>query len=145
LLVMAVIPIFIGAAVRDRWPTLERQYGRRLRALSAVGVAGIVAIGLLQSAGSLQRMLLSGGAAASALVLAGMVLGWATGVAFRAPVGDRFTLLIEFAVRSLAIAMVVQVTLLRDPAFIAFGAVALFVQAVVLMAAVCVYRSAQGD
>jgi BASS family bile acid:Na+ symporter len=145
LLVMAVIPVFIGAAVRDRWPTLERQYGRRLRALSAVGVAGIVAIGLLQSAGSLQRMLLSGGAAASALVLAGMVLGWATGVAFRAPVGDRFTLLIEFAVRSLAIAMVVQVTLLRDPAFIAFGAVALFVQAVVLMAAVRVYRSAQGD
>ena len=142
LLVMAVIPVLIGGFVRHRWPAFERTYGGRLRALTAAGVAGIVAIGLAQSAGSLQRMLLSGGAAASALVVAGMALGWATGVVFRSAAADRFTLLIEFAVRSLAIALVIQVTLLRDPEFVPFGAVALLVQAIVLMAAVRVYRSA---
>lgn len=144
LLVMAVIPVLAGAFVRDRWPAFERKYGGRLRALSAAGVVAIVAIGLAQSAGSLQRMLLSGAAAASALVLAGMAMGSATGVLFRTSTADRFTLLIEFGVRSLAIAMVIQVTLLHDPEFVPFGAVALFVQAAALMTAVRVYRSAHG-
>ena len=140
LLVMAVIPVLIGAAVRDRWPILERRYGGRLRALSSAGVAGIVAIGIVQSAGSLERVLLAGGAAASALVIAGMILGWTIGMVLGSPAADRFTLLTEFGVRSLAIAMVIQVTLLHDPDFVPFGAVALLAQAAMLMVAVSVYR-----
>lgn len=140
LLVMAIIPVLIGAVVRDRWPAVERNHGGRLRALAAAGVIAIVAIGMAQSAGSLQRVFLSGAAAAGALVIAGMALGWTTGAMFRSPAADRFALLIEFGVRSLAIAMVIQVTLLHDPAFVPFGAVALFAQALLLMMAVRVYR-----
>ena len=140
LLVMAVIPVLLGAFVRDRWPSVEHQYGGRLRALAAAGVVGIVGIGLAQSVGSLRQVLVAGGAAAGALVVAGMVLGWMTGTVFRSPGADRFTLLIEFGVRSLAIAMVIQVTLLHDPAFVPFGAVALFAQALLLMIAVRLYR-----
>ena len=143
LLVMAVVPVLIGAYVRDRWPSAEEKYGGRLRALSAAGVVAIVVIGLVQSAGSLRRVLLTGGAAAGVLVCAGLLLGWITGRVFRSPAPDRFALVVEFGVRSLAIAMVIQVTLLRDPAFVPFGAVALFAQAALLMGAVHAHRAAQ--
>jgi BASS family bile acid:Na+ symporter len=144
LLVMAVIPIVIGAVVRDRRPELERQYGGRFRAISAAGVVGIVAVGMVQSAGSLQEVLVTGAPAAAALVAAGMAAGWMMGAVFGSPHADRFTLLVEFGVRSLAIAMVIQVTLLHDPEFVPFGAVALFAQALLLMIAVRVYRSGAG-
>ena len=58
----------------------------------------------------------------------------------KAPPADRFALLAEFGVRNLAIAMVIEVTLRRNPGFIAFGALVLFIQAACLMAAARIYR-----
>jgi BASS family bile acid:Na+ symporter len=143
LLVMAVIPVILGAWVRDRWPETERRHGRTLRALSAAGVAAIVAIGLAQSAQSLDAGLVMGGLLSAPLVAAGMALGWLFGVICGVPAADRFTLLVEFGVRSLAIAMVIEVTLLHHPDFVAFGAVSLLAQASMLMLAVrCYLRSA---
>src|SRR5919106_2437045 len=49
LLVMTVIPVALGAWIRDRHPEVERRHGGRLRAAAAAGVAVIVVIGLLQS------------------------------------------------------------------------------------------------
>jgi BASS family bile acid:Na+ symporter len=140
LLIMAVIPVTLGALVRDRWPDLERRHGGHLRALSAAGVVAIVAIGLIQSAGSLTVDLLAGGVAAAGLVAGGMLIGWTAGMLLRTGAADRFTLAVEFAVRNLAIAMVIEVTLLHHPDFVAVGALALMAQAGFLMAAVRVYR-----
>jgi BASS family bile acid:Na+ symporter len=140
LMLMAVIPVLIGAAVRDRWPELERRHGGTLRRLSAAGVVLIVAVGVAQSAHSFDASILAGGAAAAMLVAAGMAAGWLTGAAMNTSYADRFTLLVEFAVRNLAIGMVIEVTLLHNPDFIAFGALALFAQAAFLLAAVEIYR-----
>ena len=136
LLIMAVIPIGIGAWVRDRWPAIERKHGGRLRALSAAGVVTVVVIGLVQSAGALDATLAPAGLAAAGLVLAGMGAGWLCGAWLRLDRSARFTLLVEFAVRNLAIAMVIEVTLLGHADFIAFGALALLAQASMLLAAV---------
>lgn len=141
LLVMAVIPVSAGAWIRDRYPELERAHGRRFRALCAIGVAGIVAVGLVQSASTLDAALLAGGAAATGLVAAGMLAGWLVGRAAAAAAGDRFTLLVEFGVRNLAIAMVIEVTLLGHPDFVAFGALALLGQALLMAAAIGVRRA----
>jgi bile acid:Na+ symporter, BASS family len=135
LLVMAVIPVIVGAWIRDRRPEIERRHARTLRALSAAGVGVIVAIGLIQSAQSLNAGLVIGGLLAAPLVAVAMTLGWLFGVICRVPTADRFTLLVEFSVRSLAIAMVIEVTLLGHPDFVAFGAVALLAQASILMVA----------
>jgi BASS family bile acid:Na+ symporter len=140
LLVMAVIPVLLGAFARDRWPELERRHGRTLRALSAVGVGAIVLVGLAQGAGTMGLELLYGGALSAVFASVSMVTGWAVGTVYRAPVRDRFTLLVEFAVRNLALALVIEVTLLHHPGFVAFGALALLAQATLLMAAVHVYR-----
>ncbi len=136
LLVMAVIPVALGAWIRDRRPELERRYGRRLRALTAAGVVLIVSIGIIQSAGSFRADIFIGGAAATFLALIGMAAGWSLGRVLRLPSADRFALLVEFAVRNLAIAMVIAVTFLHQPDFIAFGALALFGQASLLGLAV---------
>lgn len=141
LLIMAVIPVSAGAWIRDRYPRLERQYGGRFRALSAAGVVLIVALGVAQSAADLDMDLVRGGAAATALSSAGMAAGWLLGAALRLPAADRFTLLVEFAVRNLAIAMVIEVSLLGHPEFVAFGALALLGQAVLLGAAVVLWRA----
>lgn len=140
LLVMAVIPVTLGAWLRHRWPALERRYGPRLRAITAAGVLAIVAASLVQARGELPQVAAEGGLAALLLVAAGMAAGWLIAAAGQAPRADRFTLLTEFGVRNLAIAMVIEVTLLGRPGFIAFGAVALFAQAALLMTATVVYR-----
>lgn len=140
LLVMAVIPVALGAWIRDRRPDLERRHGRRLRALTAAGVVVIVSIGVIQSASSLRTDIVAGGAAATVLAAAGMGAGWTLGVVLKLPPADRFTLLVEFAVRNLAIAMVIAVTFLHQPDFVAFGALALFGQASLLGLAVRSYR-----
>jgi BASS family bile acid:Na+ symporter len=136
LLIMAVIPVTAGAWIRDRYPELERAYGGRFRALSAAGVVLIVSIGIVQSAGTLTIDLAAGGGVATILVALGMAAGWLLGAALRMGAADRFTLLVEFAVRNLAIAMVIEVTLLGHPDFIAFGALALLGQAVLVGLAV---------
>jgi BASS family bile acid:Na+ symporter len=136
LLVMTVIPVALGAWIRDRHPAVERRHGGTLRAAAAAGVAMIVVIGLVQSSGMFTAELLGGGAIAAVLAAAGMALGYVLGIAVRAPEPDRFTLLVEFAVRNLAIAMVIEVTLLGRPDFIPFGALALLAQAVLLGIAV---------
>lgn len=139
LLVMAVIPVTLGAWARHRWPALERRYGGLLRQSTALGVVAIVAAGLVQARGELMRVAAEGGPAALLLVAAGMAAGWLVAAAAHADRADRFTLLTEFAVRNLAITMVIEVTLLGNPGFIAFGAVALFAQAAVLMTAARIY------
>jgi BASS family bile acid:Na+ symporter len=140
LLIMAVIPVSAGAWIRDRYPALEREYGGRFRALSAAGVVFIVAIGIVQSAGTMTAALVRAGAVAALLAAFGMAAGWLIGAAARMTPADRFTLLVEFAVRNLAIAMVIEVTLLGHPDFVAFGALALLGQALLLGAAVIVRR-----
>jgi BASS family bile acid:Na+ symporter len=140
LLIMTVIPVCAGAWIRDRRPQLEQAHGRRFRALSAVGVLLIVGVGLAQSAGSLTIDLLIGGAAATLLAAVSMAVGWAVGAAVSTSDGDPFTVMVEFAVRNLALAMVIEVTLLRHPEFISFGALALLGQALLLGAAVLIRR-----
>jgi bile acid:Na+ symporter, BASS family len=136
LLVMAVIPVSAGAWIRHRYPDFERKYGKRFRASSAGGVVLIVVLGLVQGGAMMTRDLAVGGLAATALVVAGMTAGWFLGELFRMTAADRFTLLVEFAVRNLAIAMVIEVTLLNRPEFIAFGGLALLGQALLLGVAV---------
>jgi BASS family bile acid:Na+ symporter len=136
LLVMAVIPVSAGAWIRHRYPQLERKHGKRFRALSAAGVTLIVGIGLLQGGAMLTKDLAVGGAAATLLAAAGMIAGWLLAVLLRMPRSDRFTLVAEFAVRNLAIAMVIEVTLLHHAEFIAFGGLALLGQALLLGGAV---------
>jgi BASS family bile acid:Na+ symporter len=139
LLIMAVIPVLLGAYSRFRWPGFERRHGRHLRAITAAGVVLIVAIGLVQSAGAMTRAVAMGSVAAAALVIAGMLGGWLVGRWSGSAPADTFTLLVEFAVRNLAIAMVIEVSLLGHPEFIAFGALALLAQAAFLLVAVRLY------
>jgi BASS family bile acid:Na+ symporter len=145
LLIMTVVPVCAGAWIRDRYPHLERTHGGRFRTLSAAGILLIVVIGLVQSAGSLTTELLAGGVAATVLAAAGMGAGWLVGAAFSKSGGDRFAVMVEFAVRNLALAMVIEVTLLHHPAFIPFGALALLGQAVLLGSAVRLRRQRSSD
>ena len=136
LFVMTVVPVVLGVWLRVRHPQFERRHGRTLRALSAAGVAAIVVMGLIQSAGMFNADIARGGVLATVLVIVSMAIGYVSGAALRTDGSDRFALLVEFAVRNLAIAMVVEVSLVGRPDFIAFGALALLAQALLLGAAV---------
>jgi BASS family bile acid:Na+ symporter len=142
LLVMAVIPVTVGAWIRDRYPKFERRHGGHLRAISAAAVVGIVAVGMVQSADAFNTELVAGGAAAAGLVVTGMTAGWGVGAALRLSAVDSFTMLVEFAVRNLAIAMVIEVSLLHHSDFVPFGALALVAQAALLGLAVQFRRRA---
>lgn len=133
LLIMAVIPVAVGVWIRDRFPDLERRHRRRFRALTAAGVLFVVTAGVAESARTLTDDHVAGGVAATLLTAAAMAAGWLFGAALRLPRRDRFTLLIEFAVRNLAIAMVIEVTLLGHADFVAFGALALLGQVLILL------------
>jgi BASS family bile acid:Na+ symporter len=69
-------------------------------------------------------------------MIAGYILAWVTG---RTP-ADRLTYLIEFPCRNLALALVVAVTVLGRPDIVAFAAVLLLVQALVVLSVVVFLR-----
>jgi len=133
LLVFVAVPTCIGMALR-RWRP-ESTTGRDLllRRLSLGGLVILVTWivlsqreALLDSAGELVLVSL---VFTGLAMVSGYGLAWATG----RPIADRLTYVIEFPCRNLVLALMVAVTTLGRPDFVAFAAVLLLVQAVIML------------
>jgi hypothetical protein len=82
------------------------------RGLSLVGLAGLITYVLSQEGSHLLDVIGETIAAAGMLVGLAMAAGYGVGLLTGGDSNDRFTLLIEFAVRSVAIATAIAVTVL---------------------------------
>lgn len=134
LLLMLALPILIGMLMRGWQPAAVRHYSRTLRHLSLLALTALIALilydqrGLLREASAeiaLLALLFSAGAMAI-----GWTIGWVAGLS----VDDRFTLLLEFTARNLAITALIGITVLGRADFVLFATLFFLTQVPLILA-----------
>lgn len=133
LIALILVPVAIGMLLRIYAPGFALRWEERLRNISAVAILAILAAVLwldrVAFLATFPQMALS---TAMFLVLA-MAIGTAAGRAFYRSAGDQFAVMIEFAVRNLAIALYVTVSLGSNVAIAGPAATYLFLETVLLI------------
>jgi len=128
LVLMLLLPLTLGMALRRWRPDAVRRADRRLRWLSLLAV-GIILGAILYA----RRSELAGGlpetaAAALGFILLAMGAGWSLGWLAGLDGRDRFTLLLEFSVRNVALVALIGVSVLGRPELVLFAAVFLLLE-----------------
>lgn len=125
---LLLLPLGLGMGLRHGWPGLVHQGRRWLRRLSGLGLAMLVGAILYAQRADLASGL--GPMVTVALVfsitamLTGWVLGWLVGLNRR----DRFTLLLEFGVRNLALVALIGITVFGRVEMVLFPTLFLVVE-----------------
>ena len=140
LLFLLLLPVSAGMTVRYYWPVWTLRRRSAAQRLALVGLLALLGFVLYDQADLLRVAWRDQVGAALLFTLLAMAAGWAVGWLSGLKPRDRFTLLCEFAVRNLAIATLVAVTLLGRTDFVAFAAVLFLVQTPLLLLAVALYR-----
>jgi len=140
LLFLVALPTCFGMILRRWRPAATEKRDLVLRRVSLIALISLVIyvvhdqrIAITTAFGELSLVAVAFTVLAMA---AGFSLAWITGRSFV----DRLTYLIEFPCRNLALALVVAVTILNRPDFVAFAAVLLLFQAVIMLAMVVLFR-----
>lgn len=140
LLFLVALPTCLGMILRRWRPAATEKRGLALQRVSLVALVTLVTYivydqrySMVAAFGELTLVAV----VFTALAMAGgYSLAWVTG----RPPADRLTYLIEFPCRNLALALVVAVTILDRPEFVAFAAVLLLIQALVMLSIVAFLR-----
>ncbi|HOW77466.1 MAG TPA: bile acid:sodium symporter [Candidatus Competibacteraceae bacterium] len=140
LLLLLLLPVSVGMTVRYYWPVWTMRRRSVAQRLALVGLLALLGFVLYDQADLLRVAWRDQVGAALLFTLLAMAAGWLVGGFSGLESRDRFTLLGEFAVRNLAIATLVAVTLLGRTDFVAFAAVLFLVQTPLLLLAVALYR-----
>jgi BASS family bile acid:Na+ symporter len=128
LVLMLLLPLGLGMGLRHWWPGLVHHGKRWLPRLSLLGLAILVGVILYAERADLASGL--GPMVTAALVfsltamLTGWVLGWLVGLDRR----DRFTLLLEFGVRNLALVALIGITVFGRVEMVLFATLFLVVE-----------------
>jgi BASS family bile acid:Na+ symporter len=136
LLLMLVLPVIAGMALRGAAPGIIARHGSALRRFGLAALAALVGFILID-----QHRLLAETSAqvvgAAVLFSAGALLaGWLVGYLAGLGEGDRFTLMLEFASRNLAIAALVGIALLGRADFVLVATLFFLIQLPLILLAI---------
>ena len=110
-----LLPIALGMWVHVRWPGFALRNAHRLQRAALAAIALLVGLAVAFGEESdlsfrdVEVGLLGGGL----WTLSAMAIGWSVAAALRLPSDDRFTLMIEFAARNVAVATIVAISGLK--------------------------------
>jgi len=109
LLIFLLIPIVVGMGIRARRPESAMRYAAWANRFALVAIVVLTFSSALSGSAALPPGSEFVRAAAAALVwtLAAMAIGWGIGLALGLGADDRFTFLIEFSARNIALAFIV--------------------------------------
>jgi BASS family bile acid:Na+ symporter len=109
LLLFLLIPIGLGMWLRMRRPESIARNVARANRVAILAIVGLTALGASRGDMNLPAGAEFAAAAAAALAwtLAAMAIGWGVAAALRLDANDRFTLLVEFSARNVALAFLV--------------------------------------
>jgi bile acid:Na+ symporter, BASS family len=139
ILVLAV-PLFAGMAVRRVMPEFVERHGRTAHRVVLAGVASLVVYVLVSQRERLAIEWRQTAVAAAAFVALSLLVGLAFGWLLRLSRGDGVTVGIAFAVRHVALASAIAITLLNRIEYAVFGVVYFLVEVPLLLGAVALYR-----
>jgi BASS family bile acid:Na+ symporter len=109
-----LLPIALGMWLRARHPDWAARWRRGLQRFAMLGIAVLTIAGFASGGGSGSELGLAdvreGLVAAAVWTLGAMALGWGVAFALGLPDADRFTCLIEFSTRNVAVAAIVALS-----------------------------------
>lgn len=121
-----LLPIALGMWLRARSPAWAARYRGRLQRAAILGIVVLTAAGFASGGGSGAEVglaeLREGLVAAAVWTLGAMALGWGVALALGLPDADRFTCLIEFSTRNVAVAAIVALSGLQRLDLVLFTA-----------------------
>ena len=109
-----------------------------------VGLAGIITLIVVVQADLIAADWKPAATASLALMTVAMAAGWLCGISIGLPGAERMTFAVIFAVRNVALAMAVAVTLLGRVDYAAFAVVYFLTEVPLLLAGVAIYRRGFG-
>lgn len=140
LFILLLLPIAAGMWLRRLWPQWVARRANSLRRFSILALALIILFVIREQADSLASHFEELALSASIYTLLTMAAGWGVGTGLKANIADRFTLMVEFSVRNLAIVTVVGATLLGNTELVVFAAAFFLIQAPFMLAAVYLHH-----
>jgi len=109
-----LLPISLGMWVRARWPEFVFRHGRRLQRITVITLCAIVmlavAVGEAEGGEFGFEAARAGILGAILWTLLAMGIGWSVATLLGLPDRDRFTFLIEFSARNVAVAAIVALS-----------------------------------
>jgi BASS family bile acid:Na+ symporter len=138
---LVLLPIGLGMLLRSRRPDVPERAGPWMRRLVLISVVLLFAAGMGDDDSGLAGEVLAAAPLGLAWSVAAMGIGWATALALRLDGPERFTFLIEFSVKNVALAAIVALTGFDRPEFAVFsGAYAMTGYPLAILAALAFKR-----
>jgi BASS family bile acid:Na+ symporter len=140
MILVLVVPLFAGMAIRSVRPEFVERHGRTAHRVALAGVALLVVYVVVSQWERLIVEWRQTAVAAAAFVALSLLVGLAFGGLLRLPREDGVTVGISFAVRHVALASAIAVTLLNRVEYAVFAVVYFLVEVPLLLGAVALYR-----
>jgi len=140
-----LLPVGAGMLVRHRAPGFVERNRVRFQRLTAITIAAMLVIILVDQADTVRRNLASIVSVALLFTAGAAAVGFGIARALSRPRGDALTLLVAFPSRSLSIATLIAVNVLGRLDFLAFAATFFLVQAALLVPAMLLARPGSAD
>ena len=140
LILVLLLPLLAGMAIRRLRPELVERHGRTAHRVVLAGIASLVVYVMVSQRERLAIEWRETAVAAAAFVALSLLVGLAFGWLLRLPRGEGVTVGIAFAVRHVALASAIAVTLLNRIEYAVFAVVYFLVEVPLLLGAVALYR-----
>jgi len=140
LTLMLALPLLVGMAIRRVWPGFVERHGNTARRIVLAGIACLLAYIMVTQHKRLAAEWQQTAVAAAVFMALALLAGLAFGRLLRLSKDDTVTVGIGFAVRNVALAMAIAVTLLNRIEYAVFAAVYFLTEVPLLLGAVAVYR-----
>jgi BASS family bile acid:Na+ symporter len=140
LILLLVFPVALGMSLRHWRVAFVERHGQALRRLSICALTALVVSIIYNQRQLLGEDLMEVATAALLFSLCAIAVAWSIGVLAGLEREDRFTLMLEFSIRNLAITAAIGITVLGSVEFLLFAAIFLVVQLVLAVVMTLVYR-----
>ncbi len=145
LFVVLLLPTAAGMWVRHRWTAWVRRHGSLLRQVSMGALVLLIAFIIQDQAENLATQIGELLLTAALFTLFAMAAGAVTGRGLGLSSRDRFSFMVEYAARNMAIATVVGASLLGQTEFVLFAAAFFLIQVPLMLVAVAFQRLRGSD
>ncbi len=141
---MLVLPVLAGMALRRYYPAFAARHDMTFRRVSLAGLALLIGYIVSEEGGRVAKDIAETMPAAGVFLCFAMACGYGVGVLCGGDTKGSFTLLIEFAVRNVAIATAIAVSVLGRLEFAAFATAYFLIETPFLFAAVLIFKMRSG-
>lgn len=141
LLLLLVLPVWIGLILRRRSPGFVARFEKGFRAIGMLGLACLIGFVLYQTKDLFLLNWFAITRAAALFVVFSMTAGYLVALLFRLNGNDRFTVTIEFGVRNIAIAATAAVVILKRTEFATFAATYFLIEAVLILSIIIIVKA----